>query len=153
MKPINPKKRWQESFSKSDEPPDNVATAAAADATSGADDITADDDDDERVSDVSQGVARLTIDLEQAAQQQQQQHLAAAAPPETPPPLPPTRPPSDGPPPIHPPPCGGRSSHLDLGRLQPGQNALITSETLISRVVSVVPVSEPSSSAGSSPFR
>ena len=147
MKPINPKKRWQESFSKTDEPPDNVATAAASDA-SGADDITADDDDDERVSDVSQGVGRLTIDLEQAAQ-----HLVAAAPPETPPPLPPTRPPCDGPPPIHPPPCGGRSSHFDLGRLQPGQNALITSETLISRVVSVVPVSEPSSSAGSSPFR
>ena len=143
MKPINPKKRWQESFSKTDEPPDNVATAAASDA-SGADDITADDDDDERVSDVSQGVGRLTIDLEQAAQQQ---HLVVAAPPETPPPLPPTRPPSDGPPPC------GRSSHLDLGRLQPGQNALITSETLISRVVSVVPVSEPSSSAGSSPFR
>ena len=148
MKPINPKKRWQESFSKTDEPPDNVATAAASDA-SGADDITADDDDDERVSDVSQGVGRLTIDLEQAAQLQ---HLVVAAPPETPPPLPPARPPSDGPPPIHPPPCG-RSSHLDLGRLQPGQNALITSETLISRVVSVVPVSEPSSSAGSSPFR
>ena len=150
MKPINPKKRWQESFSKSDEPPDNVATAAAGD-TSGADDITADDDDDERVSDVSQGVGRLTIDLEQAAHSQQR-HLAAAAP-ETPPPLPPGRPPT-GPlqPPSHPPPCG-RSSHLDLGRLQPGQNAHITSETLISRVVSVVPVSEPSSSAGSSPFR
>ena len=148
MKPINPKKRWQAEFSQAEEPPDNVATAADA---GGDDNIAAADDDDERVSDVSQGVGRLTIDLEQAAQQQQ--HLAAA-PPETPPPLPPARPPSDGPPPVHPPPpCGGRSSHLDLGRLQPGQNALITSETLISRVVSVVPVSEPSSSAGSSPFR
>ena len=148
MKPINPKKRWQEEFSQADEPPDNVVTTAAD--TSEDDNITAEDDDDERVSDVSQGVGSLAIDLEQSVQQQQQ-HLTAA-PPETPP-LPPARPPSDGPPPIHPPLGGGRSSHLDLGRLQPGQNALITSETLISRVVSVVPVSEPSSSAGSSPFR
>ena len=148
MKPINPKKRWLAESSQADEPPAAVAAAANID-----DDIAEQDgsDGDERVSDVSQGVGRLTIDLEQAAHSQQR-HLAAAAP-ETPPPLPPGRPPT-GPlqPPSHPPPCG-RSSHLDLGRLQPGQNAHITSETLISRVVSVVPVSEPSSSAGSSPFR
>ena len=148
MKPINPKKRWLAESSQAYEPPAAVAAAANID-----DDIAEQDgsDGDERVSDVSQGVGRLTIDLEQAAHSQQR-HLAAAAP-ETPPPLPPGRPPT-GPlqPPSHPPPCG-RSSHLDLGRLQPGQNAHITSETLISRVVSVVPVSEPSSSAGSSPFR
>ena len=115
MKPMNPKKRWLAESSQ-DEPPDDVD----ANANGAGDDDIAEDDEAE----VSEGVGRLTIDLERQASAGQ---LATS---ETPP-----------------------QPRIDLGRLQPGQNALITSETLISRVVSVVPVSEASSSAGSSPFR
>ena len=125
MKPMKPKKRWAESSQ--DEP----------DADAGTDDA----EDDERVSDAAEGVGRLTIDLEPAEQRLGQLVTSATHPPLPPPPAPP------GPPRSH------IDGLVDLGRLQPGQNALITSETLISRVGSAVPVSEASSSAGSSPFR
>ena len=141
MKPMNPKKRWLA------EREQDLAEDAA--------DLA---EDDERVSDAAEGVGRLTIDLEHGVEQQLGQLVTSETPP---PPQPPQLPPIPPPPqpllsgPTPPPPP--RSSHIDgiadLGRLQPGQNALITSETLISRVSSVVPVSEASSSAGSSPFR
>ena len=134
MNPMNPKKRWLAESTQDEEPDADIA------------------EDDERVSDAAEGVGRLTIDLEHGGAEEQLGQLVTS---ETPPPLPPPPQPlpSASGPPLPPP----RSSHIDgiadLGRLQPGQNAHITSETLISRVTSVVPVSEPSSSAGSSPFR
>ena len=123
MKPMNPKKRWLAESSQ-DEP--DAETAEEADNAEA----------DERVSDAAEGVGRLTIDLEPGEQPMGQ--LVTSATPPTPSPQP-----SQGPP----------HGFVDLGRLQPGQNALITAETLITRVTSVVPVSEASSSAGSSPFR
>ena len=92
-------------------------------------------ENDERMLDAAEGMKRLTIDLEPGEQPLGQLVTSVT------PPLPPQ--PSQGPPQVF----------VDLRRLQPGQNALITSETVISRVNSFVPVSEASSSAGSSPFR
>ena len=95
------------------------------------------------VTEAADGVERLDLEEGERPPRPRAGQLAAAAAPNS----------GTSPPPPPPPLPTHIDAIRDLRRLEIGQNAHITPDLSISRVSSLAPVSEASSSANSSPFR